>query len=103
MSKNAISKLRNKFKGLMFAHGPRMITCGEFEDFIFDYLEDTLSPGKKAIFELHMKLCRECREFLVAYRASMELGIRKFEDDTARLPSEIPEDLVTAILAACEK
>ena len=103
MSNNTISKLRSKFKGLMFAHGPRMITCGEFEDFVLDYLEDTLPAGKKAIFELHIKLCRECREYLVAYRASMELGIRKFEDDAAKLPSEIPEDFITAILAACEK
>jgi len=87
----------------MFAHGPRMINCGEFEEFILDYLEDTLPSGKKAIFELHIKLCRECKEYLAAYSASMELGKRKFADDAAQLPTEIPEDLVTAILAACEK
>ena len=76
---------------------PTMISCEEFESFIMQYLEGELPLAKRMVFELHMKVCRECREYLAAYKLSIESakGAMKAEE----LP-EIPEDLVAAILDA---
>ena len=52
------------------------------------------------VFELHLKMCRECREYLDAYRASMELAKDALRHGDELLPSEVPDDLVKAVLAA---
>jgi len=73
-----------------------MISCSEFEDFILAYLDDALPPQKKFLFESHLKLCRECRAYLKAYRASVALTEAQKE-----VPLEdVPEDLIKAALAA---
>jgi len=92
--------LRRMLKSLMLKHGPHMITCQEFEDFILDYLDDNLPPGQRRIFELHMKICRECRDYLAAYQRSIELGKAVFEHPDSPISEDVPEDLVQAILDA---
>ena len=94
--------LRRMIKGFMLRHGPRMITCREFEDFVLDYLDGSLSAPQRRIFELHMKICRECRDYLAAYQKSITLGKAAFEQPDAPVPDEVPEDLVRAILDARE-
>lgn len=89
-------------KGMMLKHMPLMITCREFEDFILDYLEETLPERQRKIFELHIKVCRECRSYLAAYRNTMALAKGAFADPEQPLPDDVPEDLVKAILAARE-
>lgn len=89
--------LMRRIKGAMFKL-PLMITCEVFEEFIDAYLEGDLPPRQKVIFDMHLMLCRECREYLRAYRASLDLTKGTVEDN--RLPDEVPEDLVTAILEA---
>ncbi|MEM8744684.1 MAG: zf-HC2 domain-containing protein, partial [Pseudomonadota bacterium] len=79
---------------------PLMITCEAFEDFILAYLEDDLPKRQRMMFELHLKMCRECREYLDAYRASMELAKDSLRHGDELLPSEVPEDLVKAVLEA---
>lgn len=79
---------------------PMMISCREFEDFIIKYLEDKLPRHKKFIFEMHLKLCKECRDYLAAYRLSIEAAKGAMEQE--ELPP-VPEDLVKAILAAAKK
>jgi len=76
---------------------PMMISCEEFENFILQYLEGELPPMKRFIFETHMKMCRECRDYLEAYKRTIETA--KTAVNQQELP-EIPEDLVTAILEA---
>ena len=87
----------------MLRHMPLMITCREFEDFILDYLENALPERQRFVFELHLKLCRECRDYLAAYRRTIEVSKRAFEEPDAPLPDEVPEDLVKAILAARDR
>lgn len=94
--------LRRMIKGFMLKHGPAMITCREFEEFILDYLDGTLPAGQRRIFELHMKICRECRDYLAAYKESITLGKAAFEPTETPVPDEVPEDLVRAILDARE-
>ncbi len=79
---------------------PLMITCEAFEDFILAYLDETLTPRQRFVFELHLKVCRECRDYLSAYQRALELAKQTGADDAAALPENVPEDLVKAILDA---
>lgn len=94
--------LRNKIRGQMFKL-PLMLTCRQVEDFLLDYVEGTLPRGQRLIFDLHLAMCRECRDYLAAYRKTVELGKAAFPQPDAPLPDgvpgEVPEDLVQAILA----
>lgn len=78
-----------------------MITCNEFESFVLAYLDGELPKRQKVVFEIHLKACRECREYLRAYRASLELAKIAHGAELIGL-DQVPEDLVTAILAARE-
>ena len=91
--------LRRRLHGMIFKL-PLMITCNEFESFILAYLEHDLSPRQKSVFELHLKVCRECRDYLAAYRASLELAKGALDKYRDHLEEDIPEDLVKAVLAA---
>lgn len=79
---------------------PGMISCREFDDFIVDFLDGNLSPAQQRVFNFHMKICPLCRDYLEAYKLSMELGKRAYRDDDAPVPDDVPEDLVAAVLAA---
>jgi predicted anti-sigma-YlaC factor YlaD len=79
---------------------PAMITCEAFEEFILAYLEDDLPRRQKIVFEMHLRLCRECRDYLKAYRASMILAAQALTDDPDFQPEDVPEDLIAAVLAA---
>ena len=88
---------------MMLNHMPWMITCREFEDFILAYLEGDLPEKQRFVFELHLKVCRDCRDYLAAYRRTIEVSKRAFESPDAPLPESVPEDLITAVLAAKRK
>ncbi len=79
--------------------GP-MITCREFEDFLGDYLEGRLAWGARWRFRLHMWMCPECRRYLRSFRRSLELGRRVFAEPDESVPSEVPPELLRAVLAA---
>ncbi len=79
---------------------PLMLTCREFEDFVLDYFEGTLPTKQRVIFDMHLMMCRDCRGYLAAYRRSVALGKAVFEWQESLVPSDVPEDLVDAILAA---
>lgn len=93
-------KLMRRLHGMMFKL-PLMITCEAFEDFILCYLDDELTARQKFVFEMHLKLCRECRDYLKAYKTALELAKASGTDD-GTLPQTVPEDLVTAVVAARE-
>ena len=90
-------------KGMMLKYMHNMITCAEFEDFINAYLEGTLPPAQLKVFELHLKICRECRDYLAAYQRSMELGQAVLGEADEALPADVPEDLVRAVLDASRR
>jgi anti-sigma factor RsiW len=76
------------------------VTCREFSDFIGDYLAGELPGTVHTGFERHLELCPNCRRYLRSYEETVKLGRHAFGDPNALLPSEVPEELVTAILAA---
>ena len=98
MSEATRPTMMRRIHGAMFKL-PLMITCEAFEDFILAYIEGDLTPRQRFVFEMHLRLCRECRDYLKAYRASLALA-KSCGKETAPPPNDVPEDLVAAILAA---
>jgi hypothetical protein len=89
-------------KGAMMRYMPGMMSCAEFDEFIVSYLDGTL-PGKQTRrFEFHIRYCRECRGYLLAYQRTVELEKAAFRESEASLPEDVPEDLVQAVLRARE-
>jgi len=76
------------------------VTCREFAEFIADYLDRQLAPDARARFEEHLTRCTDCTRYLESYRQTMALGKSAFDDGSAPVPDDIPEDLVDAILSA---
>ena len=88
-----LSSIRRAFG----AQAPAGITCRQFEDFIVSYLDGSLDKGSRQEFEVHIEGCKACREYLVAYRETIVLGRRAY-DDLDEIPAAVPEDLVLAVL-----
>lgn len=97
-------KTRTRFtrwmKGFLLQHMMGMITCRQFEEFVQAYLDNELPRRQKRVFEWHLKLCPECREYMAAYSRTIELGQAVFTEPEAAIPGEVPEDLVKAVLEA---
>ncbi len=89
-----------RLRGWLMRHGPGMVTCGEFEQFIHDYQEGWLRPQQRRVFDLHMELCPMCRAYFTSYLRAVVLGKRLCDPEEVSAPMELPEELVSAILAA---
>jgi anti-sigma factor RsiW len=76
------------------------MTCRELADFIADYLSGEIPAETRRQFDHHLSRCPNCVNYLAAYKATVELGRRAFEDQDAEVPPDVPEQLVKAILAA---
>ena len=94
------NKLMRRLKGAMLKHMHGMITCQEFEEFVLRYLDGELPAAQRRVFEWHMRLCRECREYLAAYRRAIEIGKATLGAPDGPVPENVPEDLISAILSA---
>jgi anti-sigma factor RsiW len=79
------------------AQAPAAITCRQFEDFIVSYLDGSLDKDASRQFESHIETCKACHEYLAAYRETIVLGRRAY-DDLDEIPAAVPEDLVLAVL-----
>ena len=89
-------------KGQMLKRMPGMITCLEYEDFVVSYLDGELTPRQNRVFKGHLIFCRECRQYLEAYKRSVELSRLLKEEPKKPSVEDAPEDLIKAILAAKE-
>ena len=96
----SIEMLKRRLKGLMFRRLHGMISCREFEEFILEYIEGGLPQRQRKIFEWHLRICRECRDYLAAYRRSIEIGSAILAEPHDLPPDDVPEDLIAAIIAA---
>ena len=78
------------------------MTCQELADFIMDYVDGNLPDVQHRTFEEHLAVCPSCIEYLKSYKTTKmvldDLGC----DAQEQVPHEVPEDLVSAILAARE-
>ncbi len=74
------------------------MTCQEILDFLMHYLDGELPPEQVVAFEEHLGECPPCVAYLKSYQEVVRLG--KLACARESLCSEVPEDLVRAILAA---
>jgi hypothetical protein len=83
--------------GWSFRASSRMITCREFNAFIFDYTEGYLSEKQLVLFERHMRFCPMCRNFLKTYIAGYSAGKVLFPYSNLEVPKTVPQGLLDAI------
>lgn len=80
------------------------MTCQEFVGFLMAHLDGELSPAQLEAFHGHLGDCPPCITYLETYKESVALGRRVLCDDSeAPVPEDVPEGLVSAILAARER
>ena len=71
----------------------RPLTCEDVNQFIIDYLEETIPPRTRARFETHLKDCATCGSYFDQYLQTVDWI---HEDGAA--PIEPPEELVEVTL-----
>lgn len=79
------------------------MTCREVADFLADYLSNALAADVRAQFEHHLSVCPNCQAYLATYRVTIELGRQAFATPDADAQTEVPDDLVRAILNAVRR
>lgn len=94
------AQLRHRLAGWVFRRFPGQITCAEFEGFLLDYREGTLSEAQQELFERHLRLCSQCRASLLGYVRTIELGQGLFANQQGPLPEEVPDHMVQAVKLA---
>ncbi len=85
---------------MILKHLPKIISCRDLEDFILAYLDGDLPDEQIFAIELHLKICRGCRDHLAAYRTTIAITARLYKGPDRVVPDDVPEDLVNASLAA---
>jgi RNA polymerase sigma-70 factor, ECF subfamily len=93
-----ISRVREMCRWVFGAPGraiPLVISCRQFEEFVMDFVEGSLPPDRRRLFELHLKTCHECRRYLARYQATLEATRALARDPTP--PPEVPIRLVRAV------
>jgi len=76
------------------------MTCRDFAGFMSDYLGGELPAAVLAAFEKHVRVCPNCERYLAQYRDAIAFSRAAVEAGDARVPDDVPEDLIAAILAA---
>ena len=78
----------------------RDLTCRELVDFLMSYLDDELPDPERRAFDAHLASCEDCVAYLRTYEAAVRLGRQAFVAPDASGCSDVPEELVAAILAS---
>jgi anti-sigma factor RsiW len=79
------------------------MTCREVADFLADYISGALAADIRAQFDRHLSLCPNCQAYLATYRATIELGRQGFATSDTDAATEVPDELVSAILNAVRR
>ncbi len=74
------------------------LTCQQIIDFVMSYLDNELPAEDREIFDAHLEICDDCRNYLASYKATQQMSAELGRADAAAPP--IPAELVAAILAA---
>ena len=71
------------------------LTCEELIDFLSAYLDGELDADVRERFDAHLAICPACVAYLESYRATV-----RFASATRDSESDVPEELVRAVLAS---
>lgn len=67
------------------------LSCREIVELVTEYLERSMPAERRLGFEEHIAICPPCRNFLLQFRKTIELGKTIEEND---LPPEVRASLV---------
>jgi len=76
------------------------MTCREFIEFVWQYLDEKLPREQRETFDEHLAVCPGCVNYLSNYNETIRLVGKAFGGPDADLPDDVPEELITAILDA---
>ena len=76
-----------------------MTTCREIADFLMAYVDGELPEQQRSVFEVHIEACPCCKNYVASYRTTVSLG-RSLCDDDEHDTSDLPDELIQAVLAA---
>jgi anti-sigma factor RsiW len=76
------------------------MTCREFIEFLHEFLDGSLAPSQRAVFEHHLRICPSCVAYLRTYEKTIELEREALLEEPG---ADMPEALVSAILSAREQ
>jgi len=96
-----ISRVREVCRWVFGAPGraiPLVISCRQFEEFVMDFVEGSLPPDRRRLFEVHLKTCRECRQYLARYQATVAMARAAAHDPPP--PPEVPLGMIRAVADA---
>ena len=93
-------RLRWRIQHWLEARLPGLLTCAQFEALLDGYLDGDLSAGARIAVDFHVRTCPACERYLTAYGKVRALIPETLTQGEAGALETIPEDLVTAILAA---
>lgn len=79
---------------------PGMMTCKEFEELLYAYLERELPWYRRFFVWLHFVMCRECRAYVRRYKYALRAGQVALGQPDDPVPSAVPRDLVRALKKA---
>jgi anti-sigma factor RsiW len=77
----------------------RTLTCRELIEFLGQYLDAELPADERTVFDAHLSICPDCRNYLASYRETIRLGKRACAPADETSP-DAPQELIAAILAA---
>jgi hypothetical protein len=83
-------------KRLMTQHIPGMITCEEVDSFLCEFNEGHLSYAENLKFNLHLRLCNECKAYVSEYKNTIRITQSIFIN--ANPIEKVPEKLMQVIL-----
>lgn len=75
------------------------MNCREFVEFLDAYFADELPEGERDVFDEHVSLCPDCQTYLDTYRSTVR-ACREAFGATEPTPTDVPDELINAILAA---
>ena len=76
------------------------MTCQELIEFLMSFLDGELPRVEKRRFDQHLEGCPECTRYVASYRETVKLGKMICRPGDSKLPEDLPDDLIEAILAA---
>ncbi len=79
------------------------MTCRDFVEFLSEYLSSELAAAERSEFQAHLAECPPCVAYLDTYQKTIQLGKAAYAHPEDRVPDEVPQELVRAILAARAK
>ena len=79
------------------------MTCREASEFLLEYVAAELDEEVCAEFDAHLVGCPNCHNFVAQYRATVAAGRNAFAPTDADAATQLPEEVVRAILAALGK